>query len=112
MCSDTTFSKIMVTTRNPSLDKLIMSYPGVALGGDPMPKELERTELRFGVIDVASGEIEPLLVKHTAFGYEDETSLIDKRDVQKTLEQQQDSDIELGSRGNMFSGAGLGALPG
>ena len=114
-CSDTTFSKIMVTTRNPTLDKLVRSYPGVALGGDPMPKELDRTRLRFGVIKEASGpdrdESTPLL-KHTAFGLASETAPINKHDLRATLKARTDSDIELGNRGAFFPGAGLGGLPG
>jgi hypothetical protein len=113
MCSDTTFSKILVTTRNPTLDRVVMSYPGVALGGDPMPKELERTELQFGVIDVKrDDENTPLLMPHTAFGLAKETSPINKNDVRQAIEAQGSSDIELGSHGALFPGTGLGALPG
>lgn len=113
MCSDTTFSKILVTTRNKTLDKLVMSYPGVALGGDPIPKELEHTQLRFGVIDFdQNGLMEPLLMKHTAFGLAEETTTIRRKDVEEALELQDDREIELGNRGPYFPGAGLGALPG
>lgn len=116
MCSDTTFSKILVTTRNPTLDKVIMSYPGVALGGDPMPKELENTELKFGVVDFKRDEptaTTPLLtMPHTAFGLPDEIGTLNKLDVRRAVEVQESSDIELGSRGIFVSGAGLGALPG
>ncbi|KAI5808929.1 hypothetical protein DFH27DRAFT_478253 [Peziza echinospora] len=45
--SDTLFSRILVTTRNPTLDRLCR---GACLGGDPFPKELEQTKLRFGVL--------------------------------------------------------------
>jgi hypothetical protein len=49
--SDTVFSRIMTTTRNPTLDRLSV---GACLGSDPFPKELERTKLRFGVLDESS----------------------------------------------------------
>jgi hypothetical protein len=78
-----------------------------------MPKELERTELQFGVIDVKrSSESTPLLMPHTAFGLAGETAPIHKTDVRQAIEAQESSDIELGSRGIFISGAGLGALPG
>jgi hypothetical protein len=48
VASDTVFSRIMTTTRNPTLDRLSV---GACLGSDPFPKELERTKLRFGVLD-------------------------------------------------------------
>jgi hypothetical protein len=51
--SDTVFSRIMTTTRNPTLDRLSV---GACLGSDPFPKELERTKLRFGVLDENGGE--------------------------------------------------------
>lgn len=59
--SDTTFSKIMVTTRNRTLDRVVAAYEGVCLGGDPFPEELEDTQLMFGVIDGGAR-------KHAAFG--------------------------------------------
>ena len=111
-CSDTTFSKIMVTTRNPTLDKLVRSYPGVALGGDPMPKELEKTQLRFGVNQKPSGEEGTPLLMHTAFGLAKETGPINRHDVQKALKVRTDSEIELGNRGMFFPGTGLAGLPG
>ena len=43
--SDTLFSRILVTTRNPTLDNLSR---GACLGSDPFPPELEETKLRFG----------------------------------------------------------------
>jgi hypothetical protein len=51
VASDTVFSRIMTTTRNPTLDRLSV---GACLGSDPFPKELERTKLRFGVLDEES----------------------------------------------------------
>lgn len=113
MCSDTTFSKILVTTRNPTLDRLVTNYPGVSLGGDPAPKELERTQLRFGVVNhyAVDNERTPLM-KHTAFGLEKETEAINWEVAQEAHEAQKRSDVELGSRGPFFNGSGLGALPG
>lgn len=63
--SDTTFSKILVTTRNRTLDDLVTAYEGVCLGGDPFPKELEDTQLMFGVVDEGAR-------KQAAFGTVDE----------------------------------------
>ena len=40
VASDVLFSRIMVTTRNPTLDQLSV---GACLGGDPFPKELVQT---------------------------------------------------------------------
>jgi len=107
MCSDTTFSKILVTTRNRTLDRLVKGHPGVALGGSPMPKELEKTELMFGLVDDEGGT-----AKHTAFGLEEETVTMQRKEVQRTLTIQSKSNVEYGSRGVFFPGAGLGALPG
>lgn len=53
VASDTGFSRIMVTTRNPTLDRLSV---GACLGGDPFPAELKRTKLRFGVLDAGSAD--------------------------------------------------------
>ena len=50
---DTLFSRIMVTTRNPTLDHLSR---GACLGADPFPKEIERTRLRFGVLKERESE--------------------------------------------------------
>ena len=68
--SDTLFSKVLVTTRNPTLDKLVRDHEGVCLGGDPFPEVLEQTRLRFGIIDRGDGGT------HTAFGTVDETSVM------------------------------------
>lgn len=70
--SDTTFSKILVTTRNRTLDRLVSEYEGVCLGGDPFPKELEDTQLRFGVIDEKSDQAHGASQKHAAFGLANE----------------------------------------
>lgn len=106
MASDIRFSKIMVTTRNASLDGLVKSYPGASLGGDPVPMPLETTRLRFGVIDnwatkqdEAFRRAEALKgnnggymgvveldqwPKHTAFGLEDEVVPIGQGDVENS----------------------------
>ncbi|KAI5795266.1 hypothetical protein EDC01DRAFT_728137 [Geopyxis carbonaria] len=110
MCSDITFSKIMVTTRNRTLDALVKSYPGVALGGHPVPQDLENTRLRFGVIDDEDDSESAPLMKHTAFGLAGETKLIDKFHAEKA--QNANPDVELGSRGPWAPGSGLGMLPG
>jgi len=66
--SDTLFSKILVTTRNPTLDNLVKDHEGVCLGGDPFPEKLEKTELIFGITDQTDG------ATHTAFGTVGETT--------------------------------------
>ncbi|RPA97607.1 hypothetical protein L873DRAFT_1690012 [Choiromyces venosus 120613-1] len=81
--SDTLFSKILVTTRNRTLDKLVKRYEGVCLGGDPFPRELEQTQLRFGVID--ERETDDDRTKHAAFGTVDETIPILRGDSYKRL---------------------------
>ena len=72
--SDTLFSRIMVTTRNPTIDRLSV---GACLGGDPFPADLRRTKLRFGVLleaDPSGAEFDK--VEHCAFGTEGETKKI------------------------------------
>lgn len=76
VASDTLFSRILVTTRNPTLDHLSV---GACLGGDPFPKELRETKLRFGVLveeDPREGPLGP--VEHCCFGTQGETSNIVK----------------------------------
>jgi hypothetical protein len=111
-CSDTTFSKIMVTTRNPTLDRIVMSYPGVSLGADPMPKELEKLQLRFGVMD--TGEEAPL-VKHTAFGLTEETTIFEdgRGEYNQSEIELRRRSVEMGRSSSLASsGLGLGYLPG
>lgn len=81
--SDTLFSKILVTTRNRTLDKLVKQYEGVCLGGDPFPRELKETQLRFGVID--ERETDDDRTKHAAFGTVEETIPILRGDSYKRL---------------------------
>jgi hypothetical protein len=81
--SGTSFSRILVTTRNPALDQLSV---GACLGSDPFPTELMRTKFRFGVLDDADADNSlhrdvALLGErpaHCAFGTEAQTSRIVK----------------------------------
>lgn len=71
VASDTLFSRILVTTRNPTLDHLSV---GACLGGDPFPKELRETKLRFGVLIEEEPREGPLgRVEHCCFGTRGET---------------------------------------
>ena len=71
VASDTLFSRILVTTRNPTLDHLSV---GACLGGDPFPKELRETKLRFGVLIEDEPREGPLgRVEHCCFGTRGET---------------------------------------
>ncbi|KAJ9644733.1 hypothetical protein H2199_003696 [Coniosporium tulheliwenetii] len=73
VASDTLFSRIMVTTRNPTIDHLSV---GACLGSDPFPEELRRTKLRFGVLLEEADEAEVYgggglgigKVEHVSFG--------------------------------------------
>lgn len=62
--SDDSFSTFLLTTRNPTLDRLAA---GACLGGEPLPRELQRLKFRFGVV----GEREEG-VGHVALGLEEE----------------------------------------
>lgn len=76
VASDTLFSRILVTTRNPTLDRLSV---GACLGGDPFPKELRETKLRFGVLLEEDPREGPLgKVEHCCFGAAGETKDIVK----------------------------------
>ena len=76
VASDTLFSRILVTTRNPTLDHLSV---GACLGGDPFPKELRETKLRFGVLLEDEPREGPLgRVEHCCFGTRGETKDIVK----------------------------------
>jgi hypothetical protein len=66
----------MATTRNPTLDHLSV---GACLGGDPFPKELTETKLRFGVLLEDNPREGPLgTVEHCCFGTMGETKEIVK----------------------------------
>jgi hypothetical protein len=76
VASDVLFSRIMVTTRNPTLDHLGV---GACLGGDPFPRELTETKLRFGVLLEDEPREGPLgVVEHCCFGTVGETKEIVK----------------------------------
>ena len=76
VASDVLFSRIMATTRNPTLDHLSV---GACLGGDPFPKELAKTKLRFGVLLEDDPREGPLgKVEHCCFGTMGETKEIVK----------------------------------
>jgi hypothetical protein len=95
VASDTQFSRIMVTTRNPTLDKLAV---GACLGGDPFPKELRETKLRFGVLledDVREGPLGR--VEHCTFGAVGETKEIQKYGVYAGLKKYREGEAEKGT---------------
>jgi hypothetical protein len=100
VASGTTFSRIMVTTRNPTLDKLSV---GACLGGDPLGKELQRTKLRFGVLledDRGVGDTGSFgRIEHCAFGTEHETKEIVKHGVYAGLKKWRrvEEDWDVGS---------------
>ncbi|KAF1945247.1 hypothetical protein EJ02DRAFT_61132 [Clathrospora elynae] len=76
VASDVLFSRIMVTTRNPTLDHLSV---GACLGGDPFPRDLVKTKLRFGVLLEDEPREGPLgRVEHVCFGTLGETKEIVK----------------------------------
>ena len=74
----TGFSRILVTTRNTTLDDISR---GACLGNDPFPMELMHTRLKFGVL-AEGGEVEYVGgdgyqgVGHCAFGVESEVGPI------------------------------------
>jgi hypothetical protein len=93
--SDIQFSRILVTTRNPTLDRLSV---GACLGGDPFPKELTQTKLRFGVLledDVREGPLGR--VEHCTFGAAGEVKEIVKNGTYAGLKKwRKDVDEEVG----------------
>lgn len=95
VASDTLFSRILVTTRNPTLDHLSV---GACLGGDPFPKELRETKLRFGVLREDEPREGPLgRVEHCCFGTRGETKDIIKGNNYAGLRRyrrREDGDIE------------------
>ena len=80
IASDTLFSNVLVTTRHPTLDKLVDDHEGVCFGGDPFPEALEKTRLRFGIIDRGDSGV------HTAFRTVDETAAMLGAEGYKGLE--------------------------
>lgn len=105
VASGTTFSRIMVTTRNPTLDRLSV---GACLGSHELPKELVTTKLRFGVLLEDGGAPTFGRVEHCAFGAENETKEIVKHGVYAGLEKwrgKQDKEIgDWGEKEALLSG--------
>jgi hypothetical protein len=95
VASDTLFSRIMVTTRNPTLDRLSV---GACLGGDPFPKDLTKTKLRFGVLLEDEPREGPLgKVEHCCFGAAGEVKDIVKHGTYAGLEKyRRDVEEEMG----------------
>lgn len=73
VASDMSFSTVLLTTRNPSLDRLAA---GGCIGGRPLPAELGKLRLRFGEVMAETSEDG---VGHTAMGVEGEVSQIRRR---------------------------------
>lgn len=78
----TGFSRILVTTRNTTLDDISR---GACLGNDPFPMELMHTRLKFGVLNEHAADFEYVggqqgyqSVGHCAFGVESEVGEIRK----------------------------------
>jgi hypothetical protein len=75
------FSRIMVTTRNTTLDDISR---GACLGNDPFPEELMHTRLKFGVLNESGHEHEYMGldglqgVGHCAFGVPSEVTPIQR----------------------------------
>jgi hypothetical protein len=73
------FSRIMVTTRNTTLDEISR---GACLGNDPFPMELMNTQLKFGVLNEGGHEQEYMGIEnlqgagHCAFGVPSEITPI------------------------------------
>lgn len=74
--SSTSFSSILLTTRNQTLDDLATGY---ALGSQPLNKAIGATKLRFGIIGGkgVNGESE----RKVGFGLDSEVTALTKGDV-------------------------------
>lgn len=73
VASDSTFSTILLTTRNPTLDLL---GEGSCIGGNPLPDHLKMKKLRFGELHDTGG---CNAIMHTAIGLDEEVSQIRRR---------------------------------
>ncbi|KAF1993136.1 hypothetical protein P154DRAFT_450986 [Amniculicola lignicola CBS 123094] len=95
--SDNKFSRMLVTTRNPTIDKLSV---GACLGGDPFPRDLRTTKLRFGVLLEDDPRDGPLgKVEHCCFGTEGELKDIVKYGTYAGLKKyRKDAKEEAGDR--------------
>jgi hypothetical protein len=69
IASDVSFSRVLVTTRNPTLDNISR---GSCLGGDPYPRHLRKTKLKFGELWSSRDDDARVLVAHAGFGTERE----------------------------------------
>lgn len=95
VASDVLFSRILATTRNPTLDYLSV---GACLGGDPFPKELQETKLRFGVLLEDNPREGPLgVVEHCCFGTMGETKEVVKGGTYAGLARYRKSQHDVGS---------------
>lgn len=65
--SSTVFSTVLLTPRNPDLDRLA---EGRSLGSDPLPKDIGKTRLRFGCLDLGES------MARAGFGVEGTVTLI------------------------------------
>ena len=107
IASDTLFSRILVTTRNPTLDHLSR---GACLGSDPFPKELEQTKLRFGAWHEGGVHgVEGLNISglggtpgHCAFGTIHETTEIVKGGVYAGLDIPRDCEAQGNATGPLL----------
>ena len=70
--SSTTFSAILLTTRNPDLDSLAKGY---SVGSDTLPAAIADVRLKFGRVDSER------LTEHAAFGIEGTVTTLRKGDV-------------------------------
>jgi len=75
LSADMSFSQIMVTTRNPRLDRLCH---GAALGQDFISKELRRTKLKYGEAVNMDYQEDEVSNRHVCFGLEKEVAAISK----------------------------------
>lgn len=73
VASGTWVSSIIRTTRNPTLD---MRIGGSCLGGHPVPKELEKLELRFGVLNAGAISADGEPIASFALGMKEEVKPI------------------------------------
>jgi hypothetical protein len=90
------FSRIMVTTRNTTLDEISR---GACLGNDPFPPELMHTRLKFGVLNEGGHEQEYqglegyVGASHCAFGVPSELTPIQRGGHYAGLPRRRDGDI-------------------
>jgi hypothetical protein len=72
--ADMSFSQVLVTTRNPTLDELCY---GSCMGGNKIDKNLRKTKLRFGKLNNEDGD---RMAEHACFGLEDEITTLRRGD--------------------------------